>query len=345
MPNCGDRRPKLNFHQLIALAIVDHINRSPTGQEILDWMETHFKYFTQHPLGLAHLRARLRDFFLAYDPPIVPLSEKYRHAAMPWEQEQYLSLRYAIVVGHCNVIFPKSAQTFPFMRLPAELRLNVYEYVLGMPCEQLTANPRIYWKEGNQRQKMKGRIHSHAKYDDDDDTPGSWWGSTFFVCPQAGRVLALLSVSKKVHEEAVPVFYRINNFGSLTNYGDGRAPLLKNIGGTRRSYLRNLTITYPTQKGDIPFLATCQELENLSLKIDLIRWNYVDPSERPDFDILSGLRGIKKFTVFGSGKHQFLERVRAYLEPLVTQPREELGEAVDDEGPARKRLKMDTAST
>lgn len=46
VPDCGDRRPKLNFHQLIALAIVDHVNRSPTGQDILDWMETHFEYFT-----------------------------------------------------------------------------------------------------------------------------------------------------------------------------------------------------------------------------------------------------------------------------------------------------------
>ncbi|KAF9641594.1 hypothetical protein BFW01_g1577 [Lasiodiplodia theobromae] len=335
VPDCGDRRPKLNFHQLIALAIVDHVNRSPTGQDILDWMETHFEYFTQHPHGLAHLRARLRGFFITYDPPIVPLSEKYRHVAMPWEQEQYLSLRYAIVVGHYNMIFPKSHKAFPFMRLPAELRLNVYEYVLGMPCEQLTAHPHIYWTRA-QRRKIKGHFLSHVKYygNAGPHTPGSWYGSTDFICPPASRILALLSVSKKIHEEALPIFYRIKDFGTINYFYCGGIPILRNLRGTRRNYLRNLTITYPAAMVDIFILATCQELENLTLQIEYPGWNDRDLNLPPEFHILSRLRGIKKFKVFGHNAHQFVERVRAYLEPLVTQPREEPGEAVDEEGPS-----------
>lgn len=174
--------------------------------------------------------------------------------------------------------------------------------------------------------------------DTDRNTPGSWFGSSDFICLHAGRILALLSVSKKIHEEALPVFYRINNFGTINHYYCGGIPILKNLRGTRRNYLRSLIITYPVVMADVLILATCQELEDLAIQIEFpAGWNIMDLNLPPEFHILSGLRGIKKFKVFGHGA---VERIRAYLEPLVTQPREEPGEAVDEDGPARKRLKM-----
>lgn len=360
VPSCGDRRPKLNLHQLIALAIIHHGTRSPTGQDIVDWILSHFKYFDK--IEPTHLEARLRESFVIYDPPIVPLSETYRHFAMAWEQKQYLSLRYAIVVGHYSVIFPTSPKTFPLMKLPAELRLHVYEYALGKPCEQLTKIPYLYWDWGNnnERKRAHGYIHSYVEYDSDACTAGSWHGSTFFRCLRAERVLSLLSVSKKVREEALPAFYRVNNFGSgsifstfnnMGNPDNGSFDLvLKRMGNPRRSYLRSLTIAYDPYRAKEVFtlLGDCQELENLCIEFRLCYWWAKNPpddvSQLPGFDAIGALRGIKRLRILGCDTPEILTKIQAYLEPLVTQPRNE-PEAVMDEEAARKKLKMDTANT
>ncbi|KAL0262459.1 hypothetical protein SLS55_001427 [Diplodia seriata] len=339
IPYCGDQRPKLNILQLIALAIIHHVNRSPTGQEVLQWIEDQYDYFMWHPVGLAQIRTRLTDFFFEYDPPIVPLSDKYHHFAMPWEVKLHLTLRYAVVVGHLKILFPADTlPSFRFMGLPAELRLQVYEYALGFPCKQLS-------KLSRRDKKAQGRIHSRCRYDE--DIPSGWRGTTFFTGPKGVTALALLSVSKKVREEAFPIFYRNNSF-CLSIFLDTKK-ILFDMGATRRSFLRNLTIEYSTWFDDghlsevLGLLADFEELDNLTLR-------FVRPGALQDDDhgpggyrAFSTIRGIKKLAIRGKVPQSEIDKIRAYLEPLLTQPRVK-SEEVAIEGPARKKLKMDNTA-
>ncbi|KAL1643087.1 hypothetical protein SLS58_005056 [Diplodia intermedia] len=335
IPHCGDQRPKLNILQLIALAIIHHVNRSPTGQELLQWIEDRFEYFMWHPVGLAQIRTRLQDFFFEYDPPVIPLSDKYHHFAMPWEVKLHLTLRYAVVVGHLNILFPADSSTsFRLMALPAELRLQVYEYALGFPCKQLTRMSR-------RDKKVQGRICSKVRYDE--DTPSGWRGTTFFTGPKGITALALLSVSKKVREEAFPIFYRNNAF-SISSSGD-ISQILTKMGATRRSFIRNLTIEYcelshPPLAGFLTWLADFEELDNLTLSFSPLRLQFEEPGHEV-YRAFSTIRGIKKLTIQGTAPQSAMDKVRAYLEPLLTQPRVK-SEEVAIEGPARKKLKMDT---
>ncbi|KAL1632512.1 hypothetical protein SLS56_003591 [Neofusicoccum ribis] len=78
----------------------------------------------------------LKDFFYDYDPPIIPLSTEYRNFAMPWDVEEFYTTPFVIVVGHFSILFPTHRGVFPLMKLPAELRLEIYEYSLSMPCKE-----------------------------------------------------------------------------------------------------------------------------------------------------------------------------------------------------------------
>ncbi|OJD36895.1 uncharacterized protein BKCO1_9000150 [Diplodia corticola] len=335
IPICCGMRPDLTIIKLIALAIINHADRSPTGQELLLWIESRFKYFVRHPVALAHIRIRLQDVFLEYDPPVVPLSgNAYQHFAMPWDADNILSLRYAIVVGHLNVIFPPPrafSMNFRFMKLPSELRLQVYEYTLGMPCRQLTT---AQLQRSDLGKKEQNRLLSMVRYDENSD----WKGTTLFRCPRVGTVLALLLVSRMVRKEALPIFYRINTFTCKAIFG--LTMVRTSMGAAHHSYVRNLVIEYPywpCGRRVRETLADCAELENLSLWLSR-------PIDEPDsmgilvdYHELGILRGVKKFAVHGEAPQSEIDTIRAYLESLVTQPREKSEKVAVEEPPAKRR--------
>lgn len=132
---CGSRKPKSNNIQLIALAIINHESPLPTGCDILSWICRHFPYFCGSDRAYLKLEVRMMQLFDEYDPPIIPLTADIFRLATRGMADDFRRCRFAMVIGHLASVFPANPGVFPFLNLPCELRVKIYEYALSFPCD------------------------------------------------------------------------------------------------------------------------------------------------------------------------------------------------------------------
>lgn len=317
------RKPKLNNIQLIALAIINHEGRLPTGCDILSWIRDHFPYFAGSDRAYLKLEVRMMQLFDEYDPPIMPLTANSNRLATGGMADDFWRCRFAMVIGHLASVFPANPGVFPFLNLPSELRVKIYEYALSFPCDAwiICRKPSLKRRPNSlltSAEVSRGIVGKSSR------------------SPPLNEVLALLLVNKQIFIEAVPIFYRQHRF-LLTADSPELPRHSPTMGIDRCNYLRDIIISYvpgnalpSTWFSIFQMLRNFQELKRLTLTIHSYdNWSYTpDVSQWPGFDALSLVRGLQELVVVARNNfHQgvfssiLVHRAQGYLEPLLTQPR------------------------
>lgn len=136
------------------------------------------------------------------------------------------------------------------MRLPAELRVRVYELVLGFPKSGVTITQDRHDRRGA-RVRLATGDYNVAK------SPWNWisrgGGYRLSSCFRSGRLqehLALLQTSKQVYAEAMPVFYGMNSFVCLNDN-----QFLEQTSDERKKHIRDVTISVRTPGYNRPSLS------------------------------------------------------------------------------------------
>lgn len=223
------------------------ISRSASTQvRVQQWIMQHFGYYTNLALSCTSFAASesfgsrsgasrfesddfQRDCDMVYRRFEVPI--KLIRGSKQWLDKWSVTTAAARIFLQGRLGRGKKTQaqqqSFPFMRLPAELRNRIYELVLRFPesgvCVKLKADDRdgsfrIPARLSVMREEAKSFNEVHmsdldAAYFDHswsaiaDDLPDG-----VLFCRPPAVCLALLQVSKEVFQEAMPVFYSTNNF-------------------------------------------------------------------------------------------------------------------------------------
>ncbi|KAI7222380.1 hypothetical protein KC333_g1136 [Hortaea werneckii] len=109
---------------------------------------------------------------------------------------------------------PERKGTFPFLKLPPELRNEVYKLLFRFPESGIKIHSRGASGQDNNRVAMK----VFSRIDGDEDpfdhvskvpTNGVRWDIS---TPATSEILALLATNKQIHAEACPLFYSLNRF-------------------------------------------------------------------------------------------------------------------------------------
>jgi hypothetical protein len=217
----SNEAPSFSGAELIVMAAVC-IDKSPVKlREVVDWILKTFRYYNDQVVR-EYMRASYSS--LPYYPPTVApeLFEGLDCWDAPinnaeWEQviinEDEISLRRLIIVDPEKArIFlrrwlePERKGTFRFLDLPAEIRNTIYGMVFGL---HVTIHMDQYEKP------EAGHGATVLKREDDtvDDTEArSHAIADAFETAPMQIVLALLSVNKQIHREAMAEFYQTNSF-------------------------------------------------------------------------------------------------------------------------------------
>ena len=169
------------------------------------------------------------------------------------------------------VMDSEAIQTFPFLKLPAELRRSVYRHLMIFP-EPIHPAPKkgvtayIQHIRGcplNQHKfKLRG-ASGHAEI-----RCKNRFTSNVDIISIPDSVLSLLGTCHQVLREAVHVFYRNNHFvfGGMTSTAGFVAGI-----GDRFLYLSELSFKFETEKAQPVFwhLARCRSLKKLHIFIDV----------------------------------------------------------------------------
>lgn len=117
-----------------------------------------------------------------------------------------------------NVLEPPRQGTFDFMALPAELREKIYKMLLVYPKPGFTLADHRIWR-GNECEYLhqlgllsRDAVDVTAYPDSPDDQESSDTPEDEVPVERLNKMLAILSVSKQIHHEALPVFYGQNSF-------------------------------------------------------------------------------------------------------------------------------------
>jgi len=206
---------------------------------------------------------------------------------------------------------------FPFMRLPPELRLTIYELVFGFPRSGIFLEL--------ERKSLHVFARSYQGLGDSDDTENS----RTLNCRPPTEALALLQTNKQIFQEAVPVFYNINTIVCLSVKELDRFLLI--TPESRRKHIRHIRFYYVPSDADSAAsafrrLKMMKHLQRLDIDIDGEEWlehkNSKDKQVYPDLLKLPGLatlrsvRGLRSVTFDGD-----CEAVREHLAAEMVKPK------------------------
>ncbi len=293
----GEEQP-FTLKQLIAMAMMSSPTKALWSNEIVNWNLENFRY---HAALYHDCDCHLRLGSSACDNPI--------EEDVDWELGLlYAPFKYAATEGYS--IIPGEEQdtihnrvrshNFPILRLPLELRLMVYKFALTFPCDGVRWTVRGLHRFSGQ---VNGRFVPEA---------------------DPKELLALLSVSRQIYNEAMGIFYSENSFefSSLSILWS----FLSGIGKKKRKFLRHLAFEYCSyyheqfysDKRFAPhvFKLFKDELTLRSLHIDIdeviiLRRNkkFKGPQSFPGFGNLIQIRSLKELTFGGS-----FDETKKYLE-------------------------------
>ncbi|THY79347.1 hypothetical protein D6C87_07087 [Aureobasidium pullulans] len=345
----------LTDEELVLLALADSADKSLKVTHIGEFIITRVRYYTTqsakyffaamsgHSAGYSvlSLAARTREYdpFYSSDPKhFADLASRYLcsygipvHVELNEHNQKVYRMTSGAAYAFIQKCFGKyealkkfkSAQTepsaltdpasCPLMKLPVELRLKIYRLVLKATGFRLRVG--------------RGTFLAY-----EEKVPV--WASTsqnIFTMPRISKMLALLSVSKQIHSEAMPEFYRENHFEFLDM--SCLKSFLTNIGTERRKFIRNITVRYlgiSTAAAGAKLLTQSDTLQKLTLimsvsqdpaghyTIDSSRRKFPSLAQIPGFTALKRLRGIKQLAFNPELEHNVVD---AFLRPFITQPK------------------------
>ncbi|THW91413.1 hypothetical protein D6D15_03869 [Aureobasidium pullulans] len=345
----------LTDEELVLLALADSADKSLKVTHIGEFIITRVRYYTTqsakyffaamsgHSAGYSvlSLAARTREYdpFYSSDPKhFADLASRYLcsygipvHVELNEHNQKVYRMTSGAAYAFIQECFGKyealkkfkSAQTepsaltdpasCPLMKLPVELRLKIYRLVLKATGFRLRVG--------------RGTFLAY-----EEKVPV--WASTsqnIFTMPRISKMLALLSVSKQIHSEAMPEFYRENHFEFLDM--SCLKSFLTNIGTERRKFIRNITVRYlgiSTAAAGAKLLTQSDTLQKLTLimsvsqdpaghyTIDSSRRKFPSLAQIPGFTALKRLRGIKQLAFNPELEHNVVD---AFLRPFITQPK------------------------
>ena len=187
-------------------------------------------------------------------------------------------------------------QSFPLLRLPAELRLRIYEMVLSFPRAGLLVQYEEDFPVENDDSGTVSRLPpggakmfalsldlNEPEAVEELYIPGThWWHyreENMIQCGSSAAILTLLLVYKQLYQEALPVFYCINKFTTVT-FG-GMVNFLTKTPEVRRNQIRHLSFGLNSNYGlrsvsqikrGIDVLLDCDKLAEIDIHFSEHWW-------------------------------------------------------------------------
>jgi hypothetical protein len=237
-----------------------------------------------------------------------------------------------------------------FFKLPAEIRQEIYHYVLGDRLIHLDFQPRRKYVKGNPYPRTgwlyRRQICEYAEYNI------SWTHPCANILPQHrsqnydpnSKLLALPLACVRLYQEAIPVLYSSNHFDMIRlDIEDIQSLLTTCISPRRLACMRSLemevrmyyyetseevTMAYKSKLNFwLQFRTMFPNLRNLKIRIITSCWNWLPNWQRetlqsliqtsfsPLITVIGDIPTIKlSLYVLGSDiEHQFIDTVFAYL--------------------------------
>jgi len=208
------------------------------------------------------------------------------------------------VLAHALGLNFDRKQSFPFFRLPAELRNTIYELVFQYPKSGL---------------HITGRNSSVARVltrSTDEDVSFNVAGRQHRILATAPieHILAPLLVSRQLHQETLPFFYNSNKF----YFGNHQwmHEVLSKIPDAHRDHIKHVSFTYQLYDSrdavaHFTTLGKLQGLRKLEVHLDEERWKeyrtggkravkkYEDIAKVPGLRTLGKIRGLEEVIFHG----------------------------------------------
>ncbi|EME48915.1 hypothetical protein DOTSEDRAFT_30272 [Dothistroma septosporum NZE10] len=216
--------PPFSAGELIVMALVCKDSEDLQAPDILRWIVKHFKHYGNRALeeytrridGGNRWREEVRvvvpGFNAALDHYELPVSRRCEFNHIP---DYIYSIDTAAARLYLRGYLAKKATgTFPFLRLPAELRNHIYELTFCF------AKGRGIFVDN----VKTGGLSMLAQHPGDDSYAKDWWNYSYETgnqtcvigrrdvrhLPPTKDILALLLVCKQISGEALPYFYQLN---------------------------------------------------------------------------------------------------------------------------------------
>ncbi|KAL6716254.1 hypothetical protein ACLMJK_005820 [Lecanora helva] len=198
-----------------------------------------------------------------------------------------------------SIATPPEEQHFPFMRLPLELRLRIYEMHLAIPG--VIASGAAYCIDrGRDSPKRLDvcQIHNRFRFDCDGLFDKS--------------LLNLWSTSKLVYQESIPIFFRLNHF-HFGNF-DYLHTFLSHVGITSRRNIISISFEYGG-RSPVPAIKLLRECIGLKKLTIYLTWSTeacrygTDSSNVPKLFGLADLLKIRGISELEVVPHAYRENI------------------------------------
>lgn len=344
-------KPPMSLEE-IAVAIIA-INQEMTLVELQRHILTAFKYYNNASVEgsitrgyrgsiiISNFNTTFDTLLRRFDLPI----DVYRYESDDEDDDDNDELRVspcaAQIFLHKHLTdrkMEKKKTPFPFLKLPAEIRLQIYGHCLGLPKSGVCV------RQAQRHEKKKEIVVRSKDFDaelqisDWKDVPAAngvrarWDNYEFrnrhdgtFKCQKLRTHLALLSVNKEISNEAMPVFYSINSFvcSDLFHLED----FLATLAPERREQLRHISFFYTKTTHSkaakaFKMLGEIEKLKRLDIVIDEADFvgltkgkgerMFPDMLKLPGFHTLRSMRAVKTVQFHGR-----CDTIRAALQSWV----------------------------
>lgn len=361
-----NKRPPFTVNELVVMALV--VLRKPAkSTNIHSWIMNTFRYYRKLAIGLmwsynpkdvwasdfewapSEFKSEFIGAFRTFSVPISSTSDSNEitggkdgvdgHHVYGWAETS--DWKWTVKDADANIYLRKAVQEgasttqkFPFMRLPAELRIKVYSMVLGLP----QAGVCVRMNNENDSETEYGlagmEVSTLSRSFEDLSTDINWskYASGRYMTYNSGRpagMLQLLLVNKEIHEEAVPIFYSINHFACRTI--EHLHQFLEGLHPNRRQHLGHISFTWSPNDSSaaakaFKILVGIKYLQRLDVFMSEAEWKAVQKrnGEKPFDDILKvpglptlrSIRGLKTVNFYGD-----CDTIRPHLAPEMRKPK------------------------
>lgn len=250
-----DAKPPLSEAQLAVMAILCLQNELilVTKAEIFEWILDNFKFYKntavkkvagaagdpeQDSVETKVIFGATRLYFESYEAPI-----SAAHCARTLATIETREFSVSAAAGRLYLqplLVQPNKGTFPFLELPAELRVRIYEMVFSFPNIVIGLE---YDDNGMEYQPAALCLweREHNIYFDQTVDTGS-----YVVSRPLKTIFAMLTTNKQIFAEAVPCFYSINRFyvihvSTLVSWVEFLAP-------SRLQHLRHISFPYDVRQ-------------------------------------------------------------------------------------------------
>lgn len=356
-------RPPATMAEIVVMVLV--LNPPLTKRAILQYLFENFEYYKQLASDFFSesmlstnssyfARKPLPDFSKVFGLFDVPLIEDNALATAPRSRATTWTVRSA--ASRFFLASNLSPETqggleFPFLSLPADIRMLIYEFALVLPQSGILMDNQnmLYDRYSGPQHRPTLQVFSRRqesleevleKQIEVDSTMTAYkHNRDLLQAFRHGRTLtgrpyrmhlALFLACKQVYREAMPVFYGQNTF--VCRSLDQLQGFLKATPEPRRSYLRHITFYFDTSHtrgipAALKMLKKQHRLQSLHIWVSEHDWltlwrpgsldpRYSDVSEIPGVTFLRSFRGLKNVAFQGD-----CASLRSLLQADMIKPR------------------------